>query len=409
MGRLRRNVTVAHLYGFSPTGEQSMTGAIANRLPARLTMIVCLALLATLTVSNLAAQTSATMRKPPPGPPLGVAVRPLNLPAGLGDHELANTLHERLTERAKRDEFSGVVLLKRNGNVIFHEGFGYADRARDREITTATAFDIGSITKLITRTAIAQLLQQGKLLLDGRIVDYLPDYPSPEVAEAVTIGHLLDHSSGLGNIFNERWMAADKQRFVQPRDFFELFADEPLQFAPGTEREYSNAGFIVLGAIVEAVSGEAYAEYVEEHIFAPAGMRQSGFEVRDGSNESQAIGYAPIGPNGELVANLGMLPIQGCAAGSSMHTAGDLLRFDTALRNGALLDPEWTAWLFDSPELLEDSTYAIGVAGGAPGVSAGLESDGLVTAIVVSNFDPPTGDALARELYAVLRGDDLRP
>lgn len=383
-----------------------MTGAAANRPLARLIVMTSVALLAASINSNVFAEPSPSMRKPPPGPFPGRAVQPLNLPAGITDEEMANILHERLTRRAERDEFSGVVLLKNGGKVIFHEGFGYADRAQGRKNSTATAFDIGSITKLITRTAVAQLLQQGKLSLDGRIVDYLPDYPNKEVAQAVTLRQLLEHSSGLGDFFNERWMAADKTRFIEPRDFFELFADETLRFAPGTSREYSNAGFVVLGAIVEVVSGQAYAEYVEENIFTPAGMAQSGFELRDGRNESHAIGYAPFGKDGELVPNLGMLPMQGCPAGSSMHTAEDLLRFDTALRDGTLLDPEWTAWLFDFPEQSSEATYEIGVAGGAPGVSAGFESDGLAAAIVLSNFDPPTGDALARELFVALRGDD---
>lgn len=323
----------------------------------------------------------------------------------LGDVELADALHKSLTQRAEQDEFSGVVLVEKDGKIVFHEGFGYADREERRKITTETAFDIGSITKLITRTAVAQLLQQGRLSLDGHIVDYLPDYPNQKVAKSVTLGQLLEHSSGLGNFFNQRWMEADTSRYVEPQDFFDLFVDEPLRFEPGTSREYSNAGFIVLGAIVEAVSGEPYADYVEKNIFAPAQMMRSGFELRDGRNELHAIGYAPIGANGELLPNLGMLPIQGCPAGSSMHTAEDLLRFDNALREGLLLDPEWTAWVFDSAEPRADAAYEIGVAGGAPGVNAGLESNGSITVIVLSNFDPPTATALASELYALLRGE----
>ncbi len=378
-----------------------MTKAMAFRKPRQQPFIASLVLLAALAAPAPAAATGPEIQRPP-GPPPGVPVRPLELPEGLGDAELAGVLSRELAERAARDEFSGVVLLKRDDEVIFHEGFGFADRSTGRAITRDTTFDIGSITKLVTRTAIAQLLQQRKLSLDDRIADHLPDYPNREVATRVTVRHLLEHSSGLGDIFNERWMTADTARFVTPRDFFELFADEPLRFAPGSSREYSNAGFVVLGAIVEAVSGEAYAEYVEKHVFAPAAMTRSGFELRDGSNASHAIGYVPLGKDGELVSNLGMLPVKGCPAGSSMHTAADLLALDTALRDGTLLDPEWTAWLFQASEPLADASYAIGVAGGAPGVNAALESNGRITVIVLSNFDPPTGDALARELFQVL-------
>lgn len=343
------------------------------------------------------------MDSAPPGAPGEMSVRPLDLSAGIDDATLARLLSDRLSQRAAADTFSGVVLLARDGRIVFHEAFGDADRSKGRAATTDTAFDIGSITKLITRAAVAQLLQQERLALTGRIADYLPNYPNKPVADAVTIGQLLDHSSGLGDIFNERWMAADKGQYVAPGDFFELFADQPLRFEPGTSRAYSNAGYVVLGAIVEAVSGMPYAEYVEKNIFAPAGMRRSGFELRDGNNEKHAIGYAPLGDNGELVANIGMLPVAGCPAGSSMHTAEDLLRFDTALRDGTLLDPEWTAWLFRAAEPLPGARYPIGVAGGAPGVSAGLESDGRIVSIVLANLDPPTGDALALELFTVLQ------
>ncbi len=336
------------------------------------------------------------------GPSPGAGL--VKLPRGINDEELARALDHRLAALAANDRFSGAVLLARNGEAFFEGAYGLADRATGRANTMSTAFDIGSVTKLITRTAIAQLLQEKKIALDGRIADYLPDFPNAQVAEAVTVQHLLDHSSGLGDIFNNRWRTADKAQYIEPRDFFALFADEDLLFAPGSRRRYSNAGFVVLGAIVEAVAGEPFAQYVENHIFDPAGMSRSGFELRDGKNSGHAIGYAPMGDGGALVPNLGMLPVQGCPAGSSMHTAEDLLRLDRALRDGTLLDPEWTAWLFHSPNVLPRAGYPIGVAGGAPGVSAGLESNGAVTAIVLSNFDPPNGEALARELFAVISG-----
>lgn len=341
---------------------------------------------------------SVTLGGPPPGPNAAL----VDLPLGTDDDELARVLDQQLAALAANHKFSGAVLLARNGEAFFQGAYGLADRATGRVNTTLTAFDIGSITKLITRTAIAQLLQQKEIALDGRIADYLPDYPNRQVAEAVTVQHLLDHSSGLGDIFTDRWRNSDKTQYVEPRDFFALFADEELLFKPGSRQRYSNAGFVVLGAIVETIAGEPFAQYVENHIFQPAGMSRSGFEVRDGNNSAHAIGYAPMGDGGALVPNLDMLPVRGCPAGSSMHTAEDLLKFDRALRHGTLLDPEWTAWLFHSPNVLPGATYAIGVAGGAPGVSTGLESNGAVTVVVLSNFDPPSGEALARELFAVI-------
>ena len=341
----------------------------------------------------------------PPGARRGV----LELPEGGTDDQLLAALDGQLEKLAAADRFSGVVLLALDGEPFFHRAYGEADRDAGRAVETSTRFDVGSITKLLTRIAIGQLAQAGKLGLEDTIAEHLPDYPDAEIAAKVTVQHLLDHSSGLGDIFNQRWMEADPSRIVQPEEFFPLFAGEPLQFEPGERRAYSNAGFVTLGAIVAAASERPYFDYVEEKILAPAGMGRPGFPARDGSDPTIAIGYTRGGPTGgqagaggPLAPNLGMLPIRGCPAGSSTHTAEDLLKLDRALRAGKLLDPEWTAWLFGAGEAEADGGYEIGVAGGGPGVSAGLESDGAVTAVVLANLDPPAGEGLAVELYGKL-------
>lgn len=333
--------------------------------------------------------------------------RVLDLPRGASDEELLRAANAQLAAKAKEGEFSGVVLVARDGEPVFHRAYGLADRAGDRALTTGTWFDVGSITKMVTKIAIAQLAEAGKLELDDPLALHMPDYPNEGAARKITIRHLTEHSSGLGDIFNSRWSEADKSRFIEPEDFFQLFADAPLQFEPGEGRAYSNAGYITLGAVVAAVSGQRYFDYVQEKIFAPAGMSDSGFPVKDGSGEELAIGYTRGGPGdhastGPVRSNLGMLPIRGCPAGSSMHTALDLLRLDRALRSGKLVDPEWTAWVF-GPGYKDDlATAVIGVAGGGPGVSAGWESDGATTVIGLANLDSPSGAEVALELFQAL-------
>ena len=326
----------------------------------------------------------------------------LQLPSG-DDAALAEALDRQLKRLAADDEFSGVVLLARQGEPIFHRAYGYANRETGQLNTVDTRFDIGSITKLITRIAIAQLAQAGELDLAATVSSVLPDYPNAEIGGRISVQQLLDHSSGLGDIFNERWAGVDKSKLLTPRDFFPLFADQPLGFEPGSSRSYSNAGFIVLGAIVEAVSGQSYTDYLARHIFAPAGMNASGFPIRDGSDANLAVGYADEDGTG-LRPNLGMLPIRGCPAGSSSHTAADLMTLEHALRDGRLLDDRWTGWVYT--ESLENPgsarNWTVGVAGGGPGVSAILEADNEVTAVVVSNFDPPAASQLGRELYDAL-------
>ncbi len=160
-----------------------------------------------------------------------------------------------------------------------------------------------------------------------------------------------------------------------------------------------------------AVAGKPYFDTMDEQVFRPAGMTRSGFPVRDGANPDLAIGYTRGGPGGEpgeasgpLEPNLGMLPIRGCPAGSSSHTAEDLLKLERALRGGKLLDPEWTAWVLGVDPGGDVASAPIGIAGGGPGVSAGWESDGAVTAIVLANLDPPAGEGLAMDLYRALAG-----
>ncbi len=343
------------------------------------------------------------------GPPGGGRERLLELPASADDEALGSALDGQLRELAAADRFSGVVLLARGGEPVFHRAYGVADRSSGRPMEITTQLDVGSITKLLTKIAVGQLVQAGKLGLDDELGRHLPSYPNPEVARRVTLRQLVEHSSGMGDIFGPRWAAADKSRFVEPADFFPLFADQPLAFEPGAGRAYSNAGYITLGAVVAAVSGRSYFDYVEERIFRPAGMTRSGFAVRDGSNPALAIGYTRGGPEGpaaggELQANLGLLPIRGCPAGSSSHAAADLLALDRALRGGRLLDAERTAWVLGVAAGEDPARALVGIAGGGPGVSAGWESNGEVTAIVLANLDPPAGEGLAMELYRALSG-----
>jgi CubicO group peptidase (beta-lactamase class C family) len=311
-----------------------------------------------------------------------------------------------LNDLADKGLFSGAVLVARGGKILFEGGYGLANREDRIPITTDTRFDIGSITKQITKAAIGQLARDGKLSLDDRLIDHVPDYPNRSVARKITVAQLVNHSSGLGDVFNARFEATPKDKMQTPRDFFPIFADEPLLFKPGTGRSYSNAGYIVLGAVVAGASGMSYTDYLQKHIFDPAEMADSGFPLRDGSVPELAIGYTQQGGGGnELQRNLGMLPIRGCPAGSSSHTAADLLRFDRAVRSGKLLGPGWTRWFFTgsvpSAEDLErparNADGGIAIAGGGPGVNAMMESGGGATVIVLANLDPPiAGRVLGR-------------
>ena len=324
---------------------------------------------------------------------------------------LQAALSEWFTKIASDDEFSGTALVAWKGKEIFSGAYGLADKRWEIPNSPETRFDLGSINKSFTQIAIGQLVRDGKMSFDDRLADLLPDYPNREAAEKIDVRQLLNHTSGLGDIFTEEFFNSSKSLYRKPRDFFDLFAEQPLQFQPGHGESYSNAGYMVLGALVEAVSGQSYYDYVTQHIFEPAGMANTGFFERDDPVPNVAEGYTKMHgeeSNGKWYSNAFMLPIRGNSAGSAQSTAADLLRFDEALRSYRLLPPDYTDWYYGGPEpskssdvqiLSKRAMAATGIAGGAPGVNAALESDGNLAIIILSNYDAPIAEAVARSLH----------
>ncbi|MDX1385899.1 MAG: serine hydrolase domain-containing protein, partial [Thermoanaerobaculia bacterium] len=356
----------------------------------------------------------------------GGELPPLEIPAGAGEGEIGHALDGWLGGLAGRDRLSGAVLVSRHGRPIFTGAWGLASVEWQAPNRVDTRFDLGSINKSFTKVAIARLAAEGALHLDDTIADHLPGYPNPEVAGRVTIRQLVEHSAGIPDIFDDAFFRSSRALYRQPEDFLPLFAEKPLRFEPGTRFEYSNGGYMVLGAIVAAASGESYADYVERHVFGPAGMTATGFFARDEPVPNVAVGYTTRslagephdGPGagserdeGSLRNNLYVLPIRGNSAGSAFATVGDLLLFDRALREHRLLDPAWTRWIFEDVEPTADAppaatgpaTVGIGIAGGAPGVSSVLESDGELAVIVLTNRDEPGAETVARSLVRALR------
>jgi Beta-lactamase len=173
------------------------------------------------------------------------------------DAEVAAAAHAILNAQAMAGEFSGVVLIARDGKPFFDEAVGFAQRDFGVPNRPDTKFNLGSINKIFTQVAIAQLAEQGKLSFDDTIRKHLPDYPNP-AADRITIQQLVSMTSGLGDFFGERYDATPKDHLRTLSDFLPLFASDPLRFEPGTGRQYSNAGYIVLGLIIEKVSGQSY-------------------------------------------------------------------------------------------------------------------------------------------------------
>ncbi|MEK7728941.1 MAG: serine hydrolase domain-containing protein [candidate division KSB1 bacterium] len=320
-----------------------------------------------------------------------------------------------LQEQTQADEFSGAVLVAHEGKILMQEAYGFASKEYEYRNRLDTKFSLGSINKTFTQVAICQLMQQGKLAPNDLLGKYLPDYPNREAAAQVTIQHLLTHRSGIGDFFNDKYENTPKDKVRTLQDYLALFAHEPLAFVPGAQERYSNGGYIVLGLIIEKVSGQNYFDYVREHVYQPAGMSNSESFEMDVAVPNLATGYTRNArqlPNGERAKNIYTKPGRGSSAGGGYATLADMHNFSLALRNNKLLNRKYTEWIFngmESAQPIEPRTTrregGYGIAGGAPGMNAFLEIDFAsgYTIIALSNYDPPSAGNVARKLLSWAR------
>jgi CubicO group peptidase (beta-lactamase class C family) len=312
-----------------------------------------------------------------------------------------NAIVAAVDKAAAEDRFSGVVMLAKDGRPVMTRAWGYTDPSKTTPNRVDTKFNLGSINKFFTKVAIGQLAAEGKLALTDTIRKHLPDYPSP-AADKITIEQLIEHRSGLGDIFGPGFMAS-RAKLRTLADYEQLFAKEPLQFEPGADQKYSNAGYVVLGLIVEKVSGQSYYDYVRDHITKPLGMSDTASYAVDENVPNRAIGLTKRGPEGPLPerhANTNTLPARGSSAGGGYSTAADLLKFANALSAGKLLPPKWTNWAFTND--FDGTVHNLGIAGGSPGVNALVEIEPPYTLVVLSNYDPPSAEQIGQAVRPLL-------
>jgi CubicO group peptidase (beta-lactamase class C family) len=330
----------------------------------------------------------------------------------LSDTQIARELETYIDKQVASDKFSGAVLFARDGKTVFEKAYGKASKAFDVPNRTDTKFNLGSMNKMFTAVAMAQLAQQGKLNFSDPLAKHLPDYPNKEVAQKVTLHQLLTHTSGIGDYFNAKYREASKDHYRAISDYFPLFVEQPLAFEPGKQFRYSNAGFMVLGAVVEKVAGQDYFEYVREHIYRPAGMVNTDAYEMDRDTPNLAIGYTRQG--GRLKNNLFLHVVKGGPAGGGFSTVEDLARFATALQAHRLLDEKHTDLVLTGKvpamgkaeygygfiaERYHD-TRVVGHGGGFPGINSALDIylDKGCTVAVMSNYDPPAAQRVADKL-----------
>lgn len=337
---------------------------------------------------------------------------------GATPSQIAHLARTALDDLARTSDFSGCLRVSDGTSTLIDECRGLADRTFGVKADRDTKFHIGSMNKMFTAVAIAQLVESGKLTWETTLAEAVPDYPDQEAASKITVWQLLRHTSGLGDFFVPEFFQ-NREKFVDPADYLDLISRQPVAFQPGEDWNYSNAGYILLGRIVENRSGESYFDYIQRHVFAPAGMTASGFDSLDTITDGLATGYYKDGAfAAQWKANWMTLPFKGSPAGGGYSTNADLISFADALTAGKLVSSATLQKMFDDGvpvgpgkytagfgERMSGERHIRGHAGGAPGMSANLAivwETGAAVAITSNQGDTPTAMLLSERLADLL-------
>ena len=340
------------------------------------------------------------------------AARTADVPlARLSEAETISAVTAKIDDQLKADRFAGAVLIGRRGRIVFQKVVGLANRESQTANTLDTKFRNGSMNKMFTATAVMQLVEGGKLSLDDAVGKVISNYPNPEVARKVTIRHLLGHTGGTGDFFGPLFMK-NRLTLKTHADYVAMFGDRAPLHEPGAEFRYSNYGMVLLGAIIEQVSGMSYFDYVRTRIFEPAGMTSTGSLPEVDPVPNRSIGY--MRRNDAWVPNADTLPWSGTSAGGGYSTVGDFFRFAEALQSGKLVSSASLMQMttpgierqygFGMSIAGEGATRSFGHSGGAPGQNGDLrifpESGYVVVAL--SNLDPPAASRMVDFIAARL-------
>jgi CubicO group peptidase (beta-lactamase class C family) len=336
-------------------------------------------------------------------------------------------LEPYVEELVRQDAFSGTVLIEQNSEPIFKQAYGFAHYGFQIPNQINTKYNIGSCTKMFTALAIGQLAQEGKIKLSDPVSAYLADYPR-EIADKVTLHHLLTHTSGMAeSILNEKTFHCNKDKVRTTADWLALVLDTSLLFEPSTSWSYSNAGFVVLGAVIEEVTGKSYFDYVRESIWLPSGMNHTNLTPLDEDVPNRASGYMAREEDEPIDLprknNIPYSLIRGNAHGGAWSTVEDMLRFANALNNNTLLDKVHTDILW-APKVVTgwtegdeavrnaygffvteiDGHRIIGHGGITAGFNARFQmySDLDVIVVILANYSFPAAHQLGQTIRELL-------
>jgi D-alanyl-D-alanine carboxypeptidase len=258
----------------------------------------------------------------------------------------------------KADQPGATVIVMQDGKILLRKAYGLANLSNKEALKADHVMRLGSITKQFTAVAILQLIEEGKIALSDPVAKFFPDYP--ETGKTITIEHLLTHTSGIPSYTGKPGFVAKAMMDISVGEMVDSFKNDPLEFEPGTSYKYNNSGYFLLGAIIEKVSGETYANYVAKRIFLPLGMSNTAYEGHERSQQARALGYSQRGDDFDPSMKISMT--QPYAAGSLTSTVDDLAKWDAAITAGKLLKADSWKRAFTSYKLKngQDTNYAYG-------------------------------------------------
>lgn len=325
----------------------------------------------------------------------------------------AASIDQKVDSYLREKNFQGSVLIAKEGKVLFSKGYGFANAEHKIPNTTNTVFRLGSITKQFTAVAILQLQEQGRVNVNDSISKYFPEYPQ---GDKITIHHLLTHSAGIAEITDFPNLSTIQRQPSTPTQVMAYFKDSPLEFQPGKDCKYSNSGYIVLGAIIEAATNAPYEKYVQDHFFTPLRMKSTYLDRNQSLIPNRAAGYG-IDGNGAVV-NAEFIEMSfPHGAGAMASTVLDLYLWDRALKGDKLLSKESKEQLFcvqacsEKNQIaygygffIDQSRHTVGHKGGIEGFRAALyrHLDNDMTIIILSNQERTQAALIEQELSTLI-------
>jgi CubicO group peptidase (beta-lactamase class C family) len=321
---------------------------------------------------------------------------------------------EQIVQSFVPKQFMGTVLVAQDGKILLDQGYGFANLEWQVPNTPTTKFRLGSITKQFTAASILLLEERGKLKVEDPVKKYMPD--APAAWDKITIFHLLTHTSGIPNFTSFPDYGSREAEPMTPQKLVEWFRDKPLDFEPGEKWKYSNSGYALLGYLIEKISGQSYADFLQQNIFTPLGMKDSGYDSNSALITRRAAGYARD-KNGPLNAGFVHMSIP-FAAGALYSTTEDLLRWEQGLFGGKVLKPESLSKM--TTPFKQDYAFGLSVTnknghkmiahgGGIQGFNTSLAyypDDKLVIA-VLANMNGNFADQIATDLGQVAHGEKV--